>query len=405
MKQTSRTYSHLGPFSDLVDAAKALGPLFPLAVPGEETRKSARDVFGFRVGKERPLDPRLEQSWRAGDVEGEEISWSVGFGPRTHAWILKPAGARGRLPGVVALHDHGHYKLYGKEKIADGPEGPLPAVEPFRRTYYGGRGFANQLAREGFVVVVPDGFLFGSRRFPLDVMPDVDRQLAAPVEAVLGSDVSTVDAGCYNGAAYSHEHVISKYCTLLGTNLSAVVAYEDRVALNYLRGRGDVDADRVASIGLSGGGLRSTLMRATSDHLGGCVVVGMMSAYEELIDSCVAPHTWMLFPANWSLHGDWPDLAACSAPAPLLVQYALDDALFTVEGMRAADARISSHYNGAGAPDGYRGEFYPGPHRFDLPMQQNAISWLRTVLRVRSRNRSNFKSWLRVSPENSNSDC
>ena len=380
MSQSARPYySHLGPFSDLVEAAKALRPLFPMASP-EEIRKSAREIFGFRVGEERPGDPRVERSWRADGVEGEEISWSVGYGPRTHAFVLKPAGAQGPLPGVVALHDHGHYKLYGKEKIADGPEGPFPALEPFRRTYYGGRAYANQLARDGFVVLVPDAFLFGSRKFPQDVMPDADRRLAQAVEAALGSDVCAQDS--YNGAAYSHEHVVAKYCTLLGTNLTAVVAYEDRVALNYVCARPDVYADRVACIGLSGGGLRSALMRATSDHLSACAIVGMMCTYEELLDSCVAPHTWMLFPAGWSLRGDWPDLAACSAPAPLLVQYAIDDLLFPVAGMRTADARIATHYKGAGAPEAYRGEFHPGPHRFDVPMQQNAISWLRTQLRV-----------------------
>lgn len=373
-------YSHLGPFSDLVATAKAVQPLFPIAPPGEETRRQAREVLGFRVDEERPDDPRLEQAWDADGVEGEEISWSVGYGPRTHAWVLKPKGAKGPLPGVVGLHDHGHYKFCGKEKIADGPQGPLRALEPLRRTFYGGRAYANALAREGFVVLVPDAFLFGSRKFPLEAMPEIDRELAKAVEAAIGPDIVAPDS--YNGAAVSHEHVVSKYCTLLGTSLAAVVAYEDRVALAYLRGRQDVDATRVASIGLSGGGLRSALMRATSDALNACVIVGMMSTYEDLLDSCVATHTWMLFPGGWSRHGDWPDLAASSAPAPLLVQYALDDPLFTVAGMRAADARIASHYPGVGAPTAYRGEFHPGVHRFDVPMQQNAIAWLRTQLRV-----------------------
>jgi hypothetical protein len=47
--------------------------------------------------------------------------------------------------------------------------------------------------------------------------------------AALGHERSEV---AYNGAAYLHEHLVSKYCTLLGTNIAAVVAYEDRVALN-----------------------------------------------------------------------------------------------------------------------------------------------------------------------------
>ena len=374
-------YAHLGSFGGLVDTAKAQKPLFPIAPPGEEARRSAWECFGFTAQEEQPVGARLERSWRIDGVDGEEISWSVGFGPPTHAWILKPAHARGPLPGIIALHDHGHYKLSGKEKIADGPDGPLPALEQFRHTYYGGRGYANQLAREGFVVLAHDAFLWGSRRFPLDEMTDTERQLARPVEAVLGAEVSSPTADSYNGAAYSHEHIVAKYCTLLGTNITAVVAYEDRVALNYLRGRSDVLADQVACIGLSGGGLRAAVLRATSDHLRACVIVGMMSTYDELLDHCVAPHTWMLFPAGWSVRGDWPDLAACHAPAALLIQYALDDALFTAAGMRAADQRIAAHYKAAGAPEAYRGEFYPGPHRFDAPMQQNAFTWLKAQLR------------------------
>ena len=163
---TKTLYAHLGSFGDLVEVAKAQKPLFPVAPPGEKTQRSAWEVFGFTAHGEQPMDARLERSWRADGVDGEEVSWSVGFGPRRHAWILKPAQARGPLPGIVALHDHGHYKMNGKEKIADGPDGPLPALELFRQTYYGGRGYANQLAREGFVVLAHDAFLWGSRKFP-----------------------------------------------------------------------------------------------------------------------------------------------------------------------------------------------------------------------------------------------
>jgi hypothetical protein len=291
---------------------------------------------------------------------------------------LKPSGARESLPGILALHDHGHFKFYGKEKIADGPEGPIAALKPFRDAYYGGRAYCNLLASEGFVVLVHDAFLWGSRRFPLDTFPDMDFKLAKAVEAALGPEAASPE-GTYNGAAYLHEHLVSKYCTLLGTNIASVVAYEDRVALNYLRERPDVRAEQTGCIGLSGGALRAAVLRATHDLLGPCVIAGMMSSYEELIDRCVAPHTWMLFPSGWSLRGDWPDLAASAAPAPLLIQYLLDDAQFTVAGMRGADARIAMHYCKVGAAEAYCGEFYPGPHRFDAEMQQSAFSWLKSV--------------------------
>ncbi len=374
-------YQHLGPFSDFVAAARALGPLFPTAHPGPDTRRKARQVLRFTVSDEQPAAVSEERAWRTDGIDGEEISWSLGFGPRTHAWVLKPTGARSPLSGVIALHDHGHQKFFGKEKIADGPEGALSALDEFRRTYYGGRGYANLVAREGFVVLVHDTFLWGSRRFPFEVMPSIDRALAEAVGAMLGPESGGPEIARYNGAAYLHEHLVSKYCTLLGTNLAAVVAYEDRVALNYLRARHDVDAKRVGCVGLSGGGLRAALLRATSECVSACVIAGMMSTYEGLIDNCVAPHTWMLFPSGWSLHGDWPDLAASAAPAPLLVQYLLDDAQFTVAGMRGADARIAAHYARSGAADAYRGEFHRGPHRFDAPMQDAAISWLSTHLR------------------------
>jgi hypothetical protein len=48
------------------------------------------------------------------------------------------------------------------------------------------------------------------------------------------------------------------------------------------------------------GGLRAALLRATSDQLAACVIIGMMSTYEGLLSDCIAPHTWMLFSAGWS---------------------------------------------------------------------------------------------------------
>ena len=207
-------YAHLGIYSDLVTAAPAQRPQPPLARPGQATQQKILDALGFSVGDEAPQDVRVERRWVKDGVLGEEISWWVGYGPRTRAWLLKPAGVTGPRPGLVALHDHGAFKYFGKEKIAEGPETPDPTIMVHYHQYYADRPYANALAREGFVVLVHDTFLWSSRRMPLETIPEETRQIAAtypqwgfqpeyPQPEVVGT-ILDVPAGLLPGA-YSFE--------------------------------------------------------------------------------------------------------------------------------------------------------------------------------------------------------
>jgi dienelactone hydrolase len=378
----AQTYRQLGIFSDWVDEARRQGPLYPEAAPGRETQRLVREALGFCDGPEAPQDVRVEDRWERDGVAGEEVSWSVGYGPRTHVYVLKPVQAQALLRGVVALHDHGMFKFYGKEKIADGPADPPTVLAKHRDTYYGGRAYANALAREGFVVLVPDTFLWGSRGFPLEVMLDqVGDDTAAMLAMFPPTDDTPFEIARYNTAAAFHEHIASKYCNVLGTTMAGLVAHEDRIAVNYLLSRPDVLPNRAGCIGLSGGGNRAALLNATHDRIAAAAIVGLMCTYAGLLDHNISTHTWMLFPFGWARHGDWPDLAACRAPSPLLVQYDLDDELFTPGGMAAAHERLTRIFAAAGAPDAYTGQFYPGPHRFDLAMQAVAFAWLKQWLK------------------------
>ena len=118
-----------------------------------------------------PPEVRTERNWERDGLVGEEVSWSAGFGPRTSAWVLKPARASGPLPAVLALHGHDSFKYYGKEKVADGPDEAAPGIQHLREEHYEGRAFANELAWKGFVVLAHDVFLWGSRRFSPQEMP------------------------------------------------------------------------------------------------------------------------------------------------------------------------------------------------------------------------------------------
>ncbi|TDC03528.1 hypothetical protein E1265_36450, partial [Streptomyces sp. 8K308] len=173
----SRAYTHLGAYSDWAEGARLADGLFPAAVPGEATRESVRRVLdGGRC--EAPREVRVERDWREDGLRGELVSWSVGYGPRTEAFVLRPDTDE-PLPGVLAMHEHAGVKYHGKEKIADGPDGPPRELESLRDTYYGGRAWANALARRGYVVLAHDVFMWGSRRFELDLESDQARREVA----------------------------------------------------------------------------------------------------------------------------------------------------------------------------------------------------------------------------------
>lgn len=363
-------YQHLGPFSDWPEAAGNLSDNHK----DDAAHLHARKVLSFGNGPEIPIGVRQEKTWRKDGISGEEISWSVGYGPRTHAYFLKPENADSSLPGVVALHDHGAYKYFGKEKIAEANEGTPAFLQSFRDIYYGGRAWPNELAKRGYAVLVHDTFLWGSRRWPLEAMPD---------NVISTAEILTVEDGVtpreillYNRACADHENIVQKYCNILDTSMAAIVSHEDRIAVNYLKSRADVESTFISCAGLSGGGMRSVLLNASSPDIKAAIVVGAMSTYTELLARHVASHTWMFFPTNWSRYGDWPDLAACRAPSPLLVQNDIDDDLYSMPGMQKAHERMSDLYRQAGAAANYRGEFYPGAHKFDREMQENAFAWL-----------------------------
>jgi dienelactone hydrolase len=381
-----KTYADLGVYSGLVGAAARSHKLYPRAKPGKATQKAVLESLAFNPGPATARQVRVDEKWEHGGVAGEAVSWSVGYGPRTEAWLLRPAGVKGRLPGVVVLHDHGGFKFLGKEKVAVGPAGASKLQTDWFTRVYGGRALGNHLAALGFAVLVPDVFTWGSRRFPLETITAWDKDigramhLGTPMESnppeLMPGEISE-----YNWTAAFHEHTVQKYCHVLGTSMAGIVAYEDRVAAKFLASRGDVRPGGVGCVGLSGGGLRSTLLQATSPDIRAAVVVGLMSTYEGLLDHNVVSHTWMLYPdPAWARRGDWADLVSCRAPSPLMCQYDKEDSLFTMAGMKAADRRIKANYRYAGKPKNYVGEFYPGPHKFDAPMQDSAFAWLKKNL-------------------------
>ena len=72
-----------------------------------------------------------------------------------------------------------------------------------------------------------------------------------------------------------------------------------------------------------------------------------------------------------------------------MVQYNEEDELFTAEGQHEADLKINAIYTKMGRPQNYVGKFYPGVHKFDVTMQEEAFQWLKGCLLEDSANSRN----------------
>jgi len=62
----------------------------------------------------------------------EELAWQLPYGPPSEAIFIKPAGASGQLPAVLALHDHAANKYFGRLKIARAADERHPLMPPFK---------------------------------------------------------------------------------------------------------------------------------------------------------------------------------------------------------------------------------------------------------------------------------
>lgn len=305
-------------------------------------------------------------------VEAELLRWQLPYGPPSEGVFLRPAGARERLPAVLALHDHSGKKYFGHRKIARLDEEVHPLVRDHVTENYGGLWWANELARRGYAVLAPDAFLFGSRRVRL---PDVPRVLSGLLVEPPDPEEGREIVG-YNRWAAQHEHVVAKSLFCAGTTLPGVVLGEDQRALDYLCSRPEVDPGRVGCCGLSSGGLRVLYLAGLDDRIAAAVCVGMMTTWRDFCFSKSYTHTWMIYPPGLPRDLDYPEILGLRVPLPTLVQNCRQDALFSPPEVDRADRMLADIYQKAGAESRYRCSFYPGTHRFDRDMQGEAFAWL-----------------------------
>jgi dienelactone hydrolase len=292
------------------------------------------------------------------------------YGRATEAILLKPINATGKLPAILAFHDHGGNKYFGCRKITRTSDSQHPLMKEHQQEYYSNFAWANEIAKRGYVVLVPDAFTFASRRV---MFQDIPTNLRKGLSDEDPENPENIKA--YNNWAGEHEHVMAKSLFCAGTTWPAVFFAEDQKALDILSAREDVDVNRIGCGGLSGGGLRTVFMAGLDPRIKCAVDVGFMSTWKDFLLNKSFTHTWMAYVPLLPNELDFPEILGLRVPLPTLVLNDNDDELYTLPEMNRAEKILKEIYKKAKAEDHFKCSYYPGPHKFDAKMQEEAFNW------------------------------
>lgn len=354
---------------------------FPLSFLREEFRDLAawkREARGKLLGllhyAPPPCDPRPELVERVdrGDYVRERVLFNTTPDLRIPAFVLVPKRARPPLPAIVALHDHGGFYLWGKEKLVD-VEGEHPVLTDFKRRSYGGASIAADLARQGYLVVVIDMFYWGERRMLLDEDPADWRERPR--------DLAAERIAAFNQRASQNEQLVGRTIYSAGFTWAGVMFWDDVRTVDYLLTRPEVDRRRIGCVGLSVGGLRSCHLAALDERVKAAVAVGWMASFPAQLRRHVRNSIGFtkLVPGLYR-YLDYPDVAVLAAPNALLVINGSQDLLFEGGGVQAAFDKLAAGWRKAGVPEKLRTRLYNSPHEFNAEMQAEAWEWLRRWL-------------------------
>src|SRR5438045_2163466 len=103
-----------------------------------------------------PLNPEVQAEWREDGLIKQRVIFDVEEGLSAVAYVFRPEGARGKLPGILACHGHGPF---GKETVMGNRSTPQLAAEIANHNY----DYGLQMAHAGFAVIAIDWRGFGER--------------------------------------------------------------------------------------------------------------------------------------------------------------------------------------------------------------------------------------------------
>ncbi len=277
---------------------------------------------GARKRGEREHEGYLLEEWEL-DLNGLEP---------VPALLARPKGATGRRPAILYNHSHGDQHQIGKRELVEGREYLQP--EPY----------AGVLAREGWTTLC-------------------------------------IDHWCFGGRAVEEELTTFKAMLWQGRVLWGMMVHDSIRALDWLLSRDDVDASRVATLGISMGSTMAQWLAALDERVKVTVDICCLTDYQALLDEKgLAGHGIYYFVPGLVKHFTAAQVNALIVPRPHLSLAGLRDPLTPVAGLDRIDRALKEAYAGAGHPERWRLVRYDVGHQETAEGRREALAFLRANL-------------------------
>jgi dienelactone hydrolase len=152
-------------------------------------------------------------------------------------------------------------------------------------------------------------------------------------------------------------------------------------AIDYLIDRPDVDPDRIAVTGISGGGAATIWIAAADDRVKVAVPVSGMSDLKEYVgEKLVDHHCDCMLMVN-TYRWEWTTIAALIAPRPLLFANSDKDTIFPMEANRRIIERLRTLYKLYKQPNNVDEFVSKGGHEYRPDLRVAVFKWINTAMR------------------------
>lgn len=248
------------------------------------------------------------------------------------AYFARPRGRTGRMPAVLYNHAHGGRYEIGKEELLRGRDALQSPP------------YAEVLTAMGYGVLCIDTWAFGERggRTELEIFKEM-----------LWS----------------------------GRVMWGMMVYDSLRALDYLVSREDVDAGRLATLGISMGSTMAWWVAALDTRVKVCVDLCCLTDYQALIEARgLDQHGIYYYVPGLLKRFTAAQINELIVPRCHLGLAGNYDLLTPPAGLDRIDAALRAAYARAGAPEAWRLLRYDCGHQETAAMRQEIVSWLAQAL-------------------------